>query len=80
MISKSGTIELSLLVTEDLKPGVVAVPHGWGHGGRSSWRRAQQQGGANSNLLASSDPADIEQLSGSAHLSGIPVRAERVLG
>ena len=80
LISKSGTIELSLLVTEDLKPGVVAVPHGWGHGGRSSWRRAQQQGGANSNLLASSDPADIEQLSGSAHLSGIPVRAERVLG
>lgn len=78
LVSKSGEIEINLLVTEDLKPGVVAVPHGWGHGGRSSWRRAASEGGANSNLLASSQPADIEQLSGSAHLSGIPVRAERM--
>lgn len=77
LTSKSGEIELPVLITEDIKAGVVAVPHGWGHGGKSRWSRAKREGGANSNLLASSDPADLEQLSGSSHLSGIPIRAER---
>jgi formate dehydrogenase len=77
LVSKSGRIELPLIVTDEVKSGVVAVPHGWGHRG-GSWQRANHEGGVNYNALASSDPADIEQLSGSAHLNGIPVRAERI--
>ena len=30
------------------------------------------------NLLASSDPADLERLAGMAHLNGIPIRVEAV--
>ena len=39
---------------------------------------ANAAGGANVNLLASSDPDDLERLAGMAHLNGIPVRLERV--
>ena len=38
-----------------------------------------QAGGANVNLLASSDPDDLERLAGMAFLNGIPVRLEAVL-
>jgi anaerobic selenocysteine-containing dehydrogenase len=76
LVSKSGAIELPVLLTEDLRPGVVAVPHGWGHKGTGGWRVANQNPGANVNELASSDPADLEPLVGMSHLSGIPVRAE----
>jgi formate dehydrogenase len=77
LVSKTGRIELPLIVTDEVTRGVVAVPHGWGHGG-GTWRRANREGGANYNILTSSDAADVEQLSGTAHLNGIPIRAERV--
>jgi hypothetical protein len=37
---------------------------------------ANEAGGANVNLLASSDPADLERLAGMAFLNGIPIRVE----
>ena len=58
-----------------MKRGTIAVPHGWGHRG-GSWRRAVAAGGANVNDLASTEPDDLEQLAGMAHLNGIPVRLE----
>jgi hypothetical protein len=68
-------------LTEDLKQGVVAVPHGWGHKGTGGWRRANaaaRGGGVNVNLLTSSAPEDLERLAGMAVLNGVPVRAEAV--
>jgi anaerobic selenocysteine-containing dehydrogenase len=76
LMSKSGTIELPVQFTEDIRAGVVAVPHGWGHKGTGGWRVANQNPGVNVNELASSEPADLEPLVGMSHLSGIPVRAE----
>ncbi|WP_329238005.1 molybdopterin-dependent oxidoreductase [Actinoallomurus sp. NBC_01490] len=73
--SPYGTIELPVTVTDEVMPGTVAVPHGWGHRG-GGWRRANQAGGANVNLLTSSDPADLEPLAGMAHLNGVPVRLD----
>jgi anaerobic selenocysteine-containing dehydrogenase len=75
--SRHGSIELPATVTDEVAPGTVAVPHGWGHRG-GGWRRADRAGGANVNLLTSSDPADLEPLAGMAHLNGVPVRLERV--
>ncbi len=75
--SPHGAITVSVLTTKDLLPGVVAVPHGWGHKGTGSWRLANRAGGANVNQLTSSDPADVEALSGMAWLTGVPVRVER---
>ncbi|MGB2710093.1 MAG: molybdopterin dinucleotide binding domain-containing protein, partial [Conexibacter sp.] len=79
LTSRHGAIELPVTLTEDLKQGVVAVPHGWGHKGTGTWRRANAaagDGGVNVNLLTSSDPADLERLAGMAVLNGVPVRAD----
>jgi formate dehydrogenase len=74
--SPSGSIELQAKVTDEVMAGTVAVPHGWGH--RGGWRQATAAGGANVNLLASSDPSQLERLAGMAFLNGIPVRLEAV--
>ena len=74
--SAHGSIEITARMTDEVKQGTVAVPHGWGH--RGGWQLANQAGGANVNLLASSDPADLEQLAGMAFLNGIPIRLEAV--
>jgi anaerobic selenocysteine-containing dehydrogenase len=93
LTSRHGTIELPVVLTEDLKPGVVAVPHGWGHKGTGAWKRANGAGGdavqdgeaagvaggVNVNLLTSSHPDDLERLAGMAHLNGVAVRAEAVV-
>jgi anaerobic selenocysteine-containing dehydrogenase len=76
IISAHGAIELPARVTDEVKRGTIAVPHGWGH--RGGWRLAAAAGGANVNLLSSSDPDDLERLAGMAFLNGIPVRLERV--
>lgn len=81
LVSPHGAIELPVTLTRDIKPGVVAVPHGWGHKGTGGWRRANaaaRGGGVNVNLLMSSDPRDLERLAGMAVLNGIPIRAEVV--
>jgi formate dehydrogenase len=74
--STHGAIELPARLTDEVKPGTIAVPHGWGHKG--GWRIANAAGGANVNLLASSDPDDLEALAGMSFLNGIPVRLEAV--
>ena len=78
LTSKSGSIELPVLLTDDLRAGVVAVPHGWGHKGTGGWRTANHAGGANVNRLMSSAPENLEKLAGMAHLTGVPVRVDAV--
>jgi anaerobic selenocysteine-containing dehydrogenase len=73
--SKSGAVEVAVKITDEMTPGTVALPHGWGH--RGGWRLANEHAGANVNLLTSSDPDDLERLAGMAHLNGIPVRMAR---
>jgi formate dehydrogenase len=74
--SKSGAVEAPVLVTEDMTPGTVALPHGWGH--RGGWSLANAAGGVNVNLLTSAEPEDLEPLAGMAFLNGIPVSLEPV--
>ncbi len=76
--SPYGEISVEVTATKDLMAGVIAVPHGWGHKGTGTWRVANKAGGANVNRLTSSEPEDVEKLSGMAWLTGVPVRVERV--
>jgi anaerobic selenocysteine-containing dehydrogenase len=70
--SRTGAIEVPVEVTEDVMPGVVSIPHGWGHDAPGAVLSvAREHAGANSNLLA--DEELIEPLSGTAVLNGIPV-------
>lgn len=75
--SKTGMISLPAYVTEEIKAGTVAIPHGWGHQG-GGWRIANSSGAPNINLLASTQLSDIERLAGMTHLSGIPINIERL--
>jgi formate dehydrogenase len=76
--SKTASIEVPVRVTDEMMPGVVALPHGWGHSG--GWRTANGAGGVNVNLLMSAEAADLEPLAGMAHLNGVPVDVRPVTG
>ena len=70
--SRAGTIEAPVEVTDAIRPGVVSIPHGWGHDAPGSRMAvAEQHAGVNSNVLA--DTTLIDPLSGNAVLNGIPV-------
>ncbi|HKN38307.1 MAG TPA: molybdopterin dinucleotide binding domain-containing protein, partial [Acidimicrobiia bacterium] len=77
VVSKSGRVEVPVRLTDEMTPGVIALPQGWGH--RGGWQTAVGAGGANYNDLTSSDPADLD-VSGNAVFNGIPVRLEPVAG
>ena len=74
--SSQGTIVMAARITDDMKEGTVAIPHGWGHHG--GWTLANSAGGANSNDLASAREEDIEKLAGMSILNGIPIRIRGV--
>ena len=68
----TGSVTVPLSITEDVAPGVVTMPHGWGHVSPEAWGpTARSRPGANVNLLT--DAVTIDPLSGTAVLSGIPV-------
>ena len=73
--SKTGSVTIEVEITDDMTPGAVAMPHGWGHNG--SWRRANAAGGVCSNALASRHPEDLERIAAMTVLNGLPVRIER---
>lgn len=72
-----GHIEVLVEISRDVVRGSVNYPHGFGHNG--GWRKADRMEGANVNLLASSNPADWEQVSGNCHLDGIPVDVKPIV-
>lgn len=76
--SKSGALEVPVRITDEVREGVVALPHGWGH--RGGWKVANAAGGANVNQLMSAAAEDLEPLAGMAFLNGVPVRLEVVAG
>jgi anaerobic selenocysteine-containing dehydrogenase len=67
--SSSGSVQVSVTVSDEVIAGAVCYPHGWGH--RGGWQRANATQGANVNELASKTPGD--SLSGSTLLDGISV-------
>lgn len=70
--SRVGEVEATVEVTTDILPGVVSLPHGWGHddpGTRMSV--AARHAGVNSNVLT--DGRVLDPLSGNCALNAIPV-------
>lgn len=73
--SRVGSIELEVEVTDEMMPGVVSVPHGWGHGRDGvQLETARQHAGESVNDVT--DDLVIDALSGTAALNGVPVRVE----
>lgn len=73
--SRVGEVRVSAEVTTDVLPGVVSLPHGWGHD-RDGIRLAvaSRHAGASINDLV--DDQCIDALTGTAVLNGTPVEVE----
>jgi anaerobic selenocysteine-containing dehydrogenase len=70
--SRVGSVDAPVEVTDTIRPGVVSLPHGWGHDVKGARLRvAAEHAGVNSNVL--SDDRAIDPLSGTSVLNGIPV-------
>lgn len=70
--SRVGSLSVSVEVTDSVRPRVVSLPHGWGHGIRGTRMRvAAEHAGVNSNVLT--DEEALDPLSGNAVLNAIPV-------
>ena len=75
--SRVGSVVAPVEVTDDLMPGVVSLPHGWGHDvAESRLRVAKAHAGVNTNVLT--DNRAYDEASGTAVLFGTPVTVEAV--
>jgi anaerobic selenocysteine-containing dehydrogenase len=71
----SGRVRLA--VTDDIRPGVVSLPHGWGHAASAPWQRvASSRPGVSVNDWT--DDQVVEAVVGQSVLNGVPVRLRAV--
>jgi anaerobic selenocysteine-containing dehydrogenase len=71
--SRAGEVSAEVEISDEMMPGVVSLPHGFGHtapGTRLSVA-TQQQPGVNANQLA--DEYLLDEPSGTSVVNGIPV-------
>ncbi|PZG22942.1 molybdopterin-dependent oxidoreductase [Nonomuraea aridisoli] len=68
--SAKGQVTVALEPTETIMPGVVSLPHGWGHSD-SAQRVAARHAGVSANTLT--DETMIDVPSGNAVFNGVPV-------
>lgn len=78
--SATSTVRVAVRLLDDLMPGTVALPHGWGHQHASGLSVASKTAGVNVNLLAADGPDKLERVSGMAHLTGIVVDVRPAAG
>jgi len=70
--SRVGEVTAEAEITGALMPGVVSLPHGWGHNLQDTRLQvASSAGGVNCNLLT--DDQQVDAVSGNAALNGVPV-------
>jgi anaerobic selenocysteine-containing dehydrogenase len=73
--SRVGSVVAPVEVSEDLMPGVVSLPHGWGHDAEGTQISvARAHAGVNTNFLTDNRAYDVA--SGTAVLFGTPVTVE----
>jgi anaerobic selenocysteine-containing dehydrogenase len=66
-------------VTDEVMPGVVSLPHGWGHAASAPW---QSVAGSHPGVSANdfTDDQLVESVVGQSILNGVPVRLRSVAG
>jgi len=73
--SRVGEVEVPVEVTDHVMPGVVSLPHGWGHD-RAGIRLAVASRHAGASINDVIDDQRIDTLTGTAVLNGTPVEVE----
>ncbi|HSO63696.1 MAG TPA: molybdopterin dinucleotide binding domain-containing protein, partial [Ornithinibacter sp.] len=77
--SAVGEVRVEVAASEDLMPGVVSLPHGYGHAREGvRLRHATELPGVSMNDLT--DPSVVEAVSGNAVLNGVPVTLHPLVG
>lgn len=72
LASATGSVQAPVEVTEDMQPGVVCLPHGWGHHGEGlGVQIAEQHPGANLNAVTG--PLGVDAATGNAIVNGVEV-------
>ena len=75
--SRVGQLQIETEITDAIMPGVISIPHGWGHDKKGiQLSVASQHPGVNTNILT--DDLLVDELSGNAVLNGVPVELEKV--
>ena len=71
--SRIGAVQTQVLASDEVMPGVVSLPHGWGHKRDGvSLNIASEQDGVSCNDLT--DERLMDRASGNAALNGVPVK------
>jgi anaerobic selenocysteine-containing dehydrogenase len=73
--SRVGEVVLPVTVTDDVMPGVVSVPHGWGHDAEGT-RQAVARAHAGASVNDLTDELLLDPLGGTAVLCGVPIEVE----
>jgi anaerobic selenocysteine-containing dehydrogenase len=75
--SRSGEVTVPIEVTDEMMPGVVSLPHGWGHDRAGTRTRvASAHAGVSANDVT--EPGFIDLLSGTSALTGVEVTVAAV--
>jgi anaerobic selenocysteine-containing dehydrogenase len=75
--SRVGRVDVPAEVTNDIQPGVVSLPHGWGHG-RPGVRLSIASAHAGVSINDLVDDQQVDALTGTAVLNGTPVEVVAV--
>ncbi len=74
--STAGSLDISVELDDSIRPGVVSIPHGWGHAKPgTSQSVAREHAGVNVNVLTPTD--QIDPLSGTSQLTGFAVEVSK---
>jgi anaerobic selenocysteine-containing dehydrogenase len=69
--------QVAVHVSDEMRPGVVSLPHGWGHTEAAPWQRvAASRPGVSANDWT--DDQLVESVVGQSVLNGVPVRLHRM--
>lgn len=71
--SRAGTIEAELELSSEMMPGVVCLPHGWGHH-REGTRLSVASAKPGVSINDITDEGFVDLLTGTIAFSGVPVR------
>ena len=71
--SRVGSVRLPAEISEEMMPGVLSIPHGWGHD-HEDIRQSIAQAHAGVSINDLTDPMLLDELTGNAALSGVPVK------
>jgi anaerobic selenocysteine-containing dehydrogenase len=79
VVSRVGAIELPLEVSDEMRRGVISIPHGFGHMRPGvGWQLAAEKAGVSVNDIT--DPSVVDAITGNAAFNAVPVRVESVAG